>query len=177
MFFLDKLFDGKFWSLGQDVLNYTESNSTDPVTQLFPRSGQCLYYLYGASGVMQLYSSICVLSLNVLYAKIFVFLWFWFVMLLIVTSAWIIFRLATITVPWIRRFLLYIRCGCHVQKYTIYRIVACSNVGDWFFLNMVGQNVDTVLFSDVLKDLANKLGEEKASDLEFKMSRFSNINE
>ncbi|XP_069702388.1 innexin shaking-B-like [Periplaneta americana] len=164
MSFMNTLFDGKFWSLGKNSLNHTESNGEDAITQLFPIVRRCSYHKFGVSGVVELHNAVCILSLNVLYAKIFVFLWFWFVMLLIVTSAWIIFRFVTI-IPFIRKLVLCCRCRCHVQYNIINKIVVHSNVGDWFFLNMVGQNVDTLLFSDVLKDLAEQQEGPKGRDL------------
>lgn len=36
-------------------------------------------------------------------------------------------------------------------------IVRRSKVGDWFLLYMLGENLDTVIYRDVMHELANKL--------------------
>jgi hypothetical protein len=37
-------------------------------------------------------------------------------------------------------------------------VIAKSYVGDWFLIYLLGQNIDSVIFKDVLHELAKKLG-------------------
>lgn len=44
-----------------------------------------------------------------------------------------------------------------VRKEAVETIVRRSKVGDWFLLYMLGENLDTVIYRDVMHELANKL--------------------
>lgn len=44
-----------------------------------------------------------------------------------------------------------------VRRDAVEVIVRRSKVGDWFLLYMLGENIDTVIFRDIMQDLANKL--------------------
>ena len=48
---------------------------------------KCTFHKFGASGSVQKFDGICVLPLNIINEKIYVFLWFWFV-LLAVSFTW-----------------------------------------------------------------------------------------
>lgn len=45
-----------------------------------------------------------------------------------------------------------------VRRDAIEIIVRRSKMGDWFLLYLLGENIDTVIFRDVVQDLANRLG-------------------
>lgn len=44
-----------------------------------------------------------------------------------------------------------------VKRDAIEVIVRRSKMGDWFLLYMLGENIDTVIFRDIMQDLSNKL--------------------
>lgn len=44
-----------------------------------------------------------------------------------------------------------------VKRDAIEVIVRRSKMGDWFLLYMLGDNIDTVIFRDIMQDLSNKL--------------------
>lgn len=44
-----------------------------------------------------------------------------------------------------------------VRRDAVETIVRRSKVGDWFLLYMLGENLDTVIYRDVMHELANKL--------------------
>ena len=37
-------------------------------------------------------------------------------------------------------------------------VIGKSYVGDWFLIYLMGQNIDSVIFKDVIHELAKKLG-------------------
>ena len=47
---------------------------------------KCTFHKFGPSGTVQKFDGLCVLPLNIINEKIYVFLWFWFVILAIVTG-------------------------------------------------------------------------------------------
>ena len=56
-----------------------------------------------------------------------------------------------------RSYLLRIRYR-RVKSEYIDLIMEKSVVGDWFLLYLLGQNIDPVIFKDVMYELAKKLG-------------------
>lgn len=58
--------------------------------------------------------------------------------------------------PRTRVYLLRMRFRL-VRRDAVETIVRRSKVGDWFLLYMLGENLDTVIYRDVMHDLANKL--------------------
>lgn len=44
--------------------------------QIFPRVTKCTFHKYGASGSIQKHDALCVLALNILNEKIYIFLWY-----------------------------------------------------------------------------------------------------
>lgn len=52
---------------------------------LFPSQAKCDYFNFGSSGTIQHIDSLCLLPQNVLNEKVFVFLYFWMIILLIFT--------------------------------------------------------------------------------------------
>ena len=41
---------------------------------------------------------------------------------------------------------------------SIEMVIGKSYVGDWFLIYLMGQNIDSVIFKDVIHELAKKLG-------------------
>lgn len=58
--------------------------------------------------------------------------------------------------PRTRVYLLRMRFRL-VRRDAVETIVRRSKVGDWFLLYMLGENLDTVIYRDVMHELANKL--------------------
>jgi hypothetical protein len=56
-----------------------------------------------------------------------------------------------------RAYLLYIRFRL-INREVINTIVRKSKMGDWFLFYMLGQNVDSIIFKEVMHELGKKLG-------------------
>ena len=69
------------------------------------------FKMFGPSGTLQIYDAMCVLPVNIINEKIFIFLWFWFIILAILSSISILSRLANIISPKVRFFLLQRAAG------------------------------------------------------------------
>lgn len=48
-----------------------------------------------------------------------------------------------------------------VKREDIEVIVRRSKMGDWFLLYMLGENIDTVIFRDIMGTLAHKLNQDQ----------------
>ncbi|KAJ4427802.1 hypothetical protein ANN_25455 [Periplaneta americana] len=171
MFLMNRFLDGEFWSYGSKVLDFLESDEedrVDPMIYVFPRVAKCIFYRFGPSETVERHDSLCVLPLNVLNEKIYVFLWFWLVMLLVVTSGWILFRLVTIFSRRTRILIFGTRFG-FISKNSVHKLVAHISVGDWFLLCMVGENADSVSFNEVINALAEKMDHHTYNALELRV--------
>lgn len=83
-----------------------QHNRTDPMITVFPRITKCTFQKYGPSGTIETHDAICVLALNILNEKIFVFLWFWFIMLAVFSGLTLIYSALIILIPGTREIIL-----------------------------------------------------------------------
>lgn len=86
----------QFLALGPNFLRDDFQGKMDVLDVVFPKVTKCLFYKYGASGSIQHHDALCVMALNVINEKIFTFLWFWYLGLLLVSSWGLTWRLLTI---------------------------------------------------------------------------------
>ncbi|XP_015599421.1 innexin shaking-B isoform X1 [Cephus cinctus] len=159
MFLMNRFFDGAFLTFGIDVLRFLESDQedrVDPMIYVFPRMTKCTFYKYGVSGEVERHDAVCILPLNVVNEKIYVFLWFWFLLLGVLSFMTIVYRVVIIFSPRMRVYLLRLRFRL-IRREAVETIVLRSKMGDWFLLYMLGENLDTVIYRDVMHELANKL--------------------
>ncbi len=72
------LLDWEFSTYGIDVVRFLTSNQDtrfDPLTRVFPRVTTCHLNLYGPSGTVELKEGLCIMPMNSIFEKCFVFLW------------------------------------------------------------------------------------------------------
>lgn len=78
MFIIDTFLGGTFMTYGMEVLEFAsmdQENRTDPMIEIFPRVTKCTFHKYGPTGTIQQHDALCVLALNILNEKIYIFLW------------------------------------------------------------------------------------------------------
>ncbi|XP_069354117.1 innexin shaking-B isoform X2 [Maniola hyperantus] len=160
MFLMNRFFDGEFMTFGLDVIAYMESDQEDridPMIYIFPRMVKCtLFNKFGSSGEVERHDALCILPLNVVNEKIYVFLWFWFVILGILTFITLIYRIVIIFSPRMRVYMMRMRFRL-VRRDNVDTIVRRSKMGDWYLLYILGENLDSVIFRDIMHEFANKL--------------------
>lgn len=166
IYFVDYFLDGEFSTYGSDVIKFTElepEDRADPMARVFPKVTKCTFHKYGPSGSVQKFDGLCVLPLNIVNEKIYVFLWFWFILLTVLTGLCIIYRAAIVISPSLRLYLLRARSRLSSQK-DVQIIADKFQLGDWFILYQLGKNIDPLIFKDLISSLANKLnGKETVS--------------
>ena len=79
-----------------------QENRIDPMSRVFPRVTKCTFHKYGGSGTIQNLDALCVLGMNILSEKIYVFLWFWLIILSIVTGLNLLQRAFQLCFPTVR---------------------------------------------------------------------------
>lgn len=159
MFLLDAFFDGEFLRYGLNVLESHQStdqeNHLNPMIRIFPRVTKCKFYKYGPSANIETIDGLCLLPLNIINEKIYIFLWFWFVLLGSLTFLMLIFGLIIIACPSVRVYMLNLRFRIS-QLNHLYIIVRKSTIGDWFLLYLIGKNMDSYILKDIVAELAQR---------------------
>ncbi|XP_045764997.1 innexin inx3 [Maniola jurtina] len=159
IFFLDTFLGGAFLSYGTDVVRFSNMNQeqrTDPMIEVFPRITKCTFHKYGASGTIQKHDALCVLALNILNEKIFIFLWFWFIILSIVSGLALVYSAAVILLPSTRETILKRRFRFGSPN-GVEALVRKTQVGDFLLLHLLGQNISLRVFGEVLDELGRRL--------------------
>uniref|UniRef100_A0A8D8XI51 Innexin n=1 Tax=Cacopsylla melanoneura TaxID=428564 RepID=A0A8D8XI51_9HEMI len=159
IYFMDYFLEGEFSTYGSDVLSFTNmepENREDPMARVFPKVTKCTFRKYGPSGSIQKFDGLCVLPLNIVNEKIYVFLWFWFILLTVVTGLSLVYRFAVIMGPKVRLYLLRAKSRLSSQD-QIETIARKCQIGDWFVLYQLGKNIDPLIFKELVSDLAKKL--------------------
>lgn len=100
---------GAFLTYGTEVLKFSNMNQlerTDPMIAVFPRVTKCTFHKFGASGSIQKLDAMCVLALNIINEKIYIFLWFWFIILAVFSGLAVLYSMAIVLMPSTRETIL-----------------------------------------------------------------------
>jgi len=101
----DRFLGYSFSEYGTEVLSWSNDEAegrTDPMSRVFPRITKCKFQKFGPGGTIQLFDALCVLGMNIINEKVFIFLWFWFIIVAIITALNLVYRVATWFVPAVR---------------------------------------------------------------------------
>ncbi len=105
IFITDAFLGGEFTTYGMEVLRFASmepEDRVDPMSKVFPKMTKCTFYKYGGSGTLQLIDALCVLGMNILNEKIYIFLWFWFIILAVITGVNLVVRIVQLSCPSVR---------------------------------------------------------------------------
>lgn len=158
IYFMDLFLGGEFTTYGPEVIRFSsmdQEDRVDPMIKVFPRITKCNFHKYGPSGDVQKLDFLCVLPLNIVNEKIYIFLWFWFVILAVVTGLSLLFRIFVVVFPAFRLQLMKMRSRL-VQRDYVEIVVRKIQLGDWFVLDLLGKNMDGIVFREFLMELAKK---------------------
>lgn len=165
--FADTFLGGEFSSYGSEVLEFSKlnpENRTDPMSRVFPIITQCTWHHYGPSGTIQKYDSMCILPQNILNEKVYTFLWFYFIVLAVISAIWVVYLLLTF-LPAVRGFALVVLDNVKDSNSTN-TIMKHAQIGDWFLLRMLGKHMDPLVYREFVKIVAEKIeGEEKTKTM------------
>ena len=157
MFFTDLFLGYEFTTYGLRVVQFTDMDQEDrpdPMALVFPKMTKCTFHKYGASGTVQRIDGLCVLPINIINEKIYVMLWFWFIILAAVTGLGVLYRLAMLFSPELRRLYLTMRAGLAAHK-DVEDVARVCQAGDWFVLCQMGNNMDPIAFKGLIDILAS----------------------
>jgi len=170
IFLIDRFLGGAFLDYGTRVLQMSNTDQelrSDPLIEVFPRMTKCNFHKYGPSGSIQKHDALCLLSLNIFNEKLYIFLWFWLIVLAVISGLIVLYRLLVIVSPAARLHALRRRTKTPLSvSETVVRRVA---YGDFFTLTLLSKNLEGFLFNDLMEDLAARFtghhDDSKASSL------------
>lgn len=157
MWFMDYFLDGEFSTYGINVLRFTSLDPeirNDPMARVFPKVTKCAFLKYGPSGNIQKLDGLCVLPLNIINEKIYVFLWFWFLFLSTLTALEILYRYLVFCIPKLRFYLLL---RTQKSRKSIETILEKCKIGDWFILHQLSKNIDSIIFEEIVEGIAQQI--------------------
>lgn len=159
MYFINMFLGGVFMAYGTEVLYWSDTDPeqrSDPMIDVFPRITKCHFHKYGPSGTIERHDAMCVLALNIINEKIYVMLWFWLIFLAVVTSLYLLYVLAMISIPSMRKIMLE-RNSKYDYKDRVDILMKKAQMGDWFVIFLLSKNMDSILFKEFITRLSEKL--------------------
>ncbi|KAJ9577539.1 hypothetical protein L9F63_005912 [Diploptera punctata] len=127
----------------------------------FPKVTKCNFHKYGPSGTIQLYDALCVLPLNLFHEKIFHFLWYWYIVLCVMTTLGLVWRLMTFvlhsnSVQFNK--VAYSLIHPHLAHvWELVNLTGENHFSDWLFLYYLGKNLDPVVFQELFLSTAAQI--------------------
>ena len=187
---MDKFLSGNFFAYGKKVVQYYFARDTldmvtitytdtygrqidisvhvNPMCVAFPTMVSCNVETIGKAGGASVENHICILTQNVIYEKLYVLLWFWFLLLFVASSVTLIYRLATTVLPQLRKRELKLAMRTkHEQKLGDLEILDEKRygVGGWFILCQIGRNSTPYYFRRLLQEVAKGYLKEEMRSL------------
>ncbi|XP_012284789.1 innexin inx7 [Orussus abietinus] len=155
---------GSFLDLGTSVTE-NHSGEVDPLDVIFPKVTKCIFHKYGASGGIQRHDALCVMALNIINEKIYTFLWFWFIIVAVVTALGLLWRILTMLLharsTAFNKFVFSMACPGKHNPWTVLTVTHEYYFGDWLFLYYIAKNLDNYVFKELLQNLAHDLEERR----------------
>ncbi|XP_077298880.1 innexin inx2-like [Arctopsyche grandis] len=165
IFVLDSFLGGTFNDYGPAVASFFYhpdiAGSDDPMAFAFPKVTKCSFKSFGSSGTLQNLDLLCILPLNIINEKIFALLWFWFIILAILSAIAVLYRIIAFSCPCARSYSILGQTRL-LSRFQILNLVAKFNVGDWFLLNQLAKNLNPMVFKDLIIELEREFNKKTA---------------
>ncbi|KAH8421219.1 hypothetical protein KR009_001040 [Drosophila setifemur] len=134
-------------------------------SSVFPKIAKCEVLKFGASGTANVMDNLCILPLNILNEKIFVFLWAWFLLMALVSGLNLVCRMVMIFSKKLREQMIRSQLRFMTKRH-VQRALRDLTIGDWFLLMKVSVNVNPMLFRDLMQELCELRSSSSVSILE-----------
>lgn len=170
IYFTDRFLGYQFTTYGWDVFtlnNMNPEDRPDPMNVVFPKVTKCTFFKYGTSGTIENRDGLCILALNIINEKVYLFLWFWFVGVAIFSAVALIYRILVVLVPSIRVQVLMTNTLYQVDRKLIQRCLSCpthnflDQVGDYWILFLLSRNLSPIAMRELFEDLGPVMNPEQ----------------
>ncbi|KYM89301.1 Innexin inx7 [Atta colombica] len=161
IYLTDWFLGGAFLGLGQAISEPLSKEKMNPLDIIFPKVTKCIFHKYGPSGTIQKHDALCVMALNIVNEKIYTVLWFWFVVLAVLTGLGLVWRILTMVLharsTSFNKFVFSMACPGKYNPWNVLKVTHEYYFGDWLFLYYIAKNLDNYVFKELLQSLAEEL--------------------
>ncbi|CAH1379412.1 unnamed protein product [Tenebrio molitor] len=165
VYITDQFLDKQFFTLGVDLMNDGLAQTVTVLDEVFPKVTKCTFHKYGPSGSIQLHDAMCVMALNIINEKIYIFLWFWFIFLFAISCLAVLWRLVTILMharsKKFNQIVFATSCPGKLNPWNMLTVTQRCDFTDWLFLKYLAKNMDGLVFKELFLGLAEDLEENK----------------
>lgn len=179
MFITNLFLGGAFLEYGVKVFAMSDmnpENRTDAMQEVFPRMAKCSFNVFGPSGSVESRDIMCLLPTNIANEKIYLMLWFWFLILATLGMLWLIVRAVTFVKP-VRDFMFMLQFCTMANKTPGLRVASRGQVkavlddfdfNNYLLLCQLAANMESSVFREFLNYLARnkiqKIGTEREGE-------------
>ena len=140
---LDFLFQGKFMNYGIDTFPFNRNPRTfqDPMSKTFPPFVKCTLHKHVQLVDERTEEFGCHLTVMELYEKIFLFVWIWLIVLMVITSLYIIYLLL-LWISFVRMQILRVSKPVHATntvRSVVISVISNCKIGDIYLLYRLRQ--------------------------------------
>ena len=166
LYSMDLLLGGRFLALGGAVTDYSVLRTALATT--FPTVTICSMELFGVSGSNKRVSGMCTLPINIVNEKVYMVLWFWFLLATLVAAVQLVRQLlllasslrsllspglsSTLSSP--RQVLLH-SSPSPLTTSQVQQLVTRGSYGDTVLLQLVAANTDSSQFAELVRLLVS----------------------
>ncbi|XP_017790101.1 PREDICTED: innexin inx7-like isoform X2 [Habropoda laboriosa] len=165
IYLTDWFLGGAFLGLGQTLAEGTADGKVDPLDVVFPKVTKCVFHMYGPSGTIQNYDALCVMALNIVNEKIYVLLWYWFIILSVITGLGLLWRVLTMVLHsrsvQFNKLVFSLACPGRNNPWNVLAVTHECHYGDWLFLYYIAKNLENRVFKELLLQVAEDLQERR----------------
>jgi len=163
LYFMNFFLGGQFFDYGVDILKVSEmpiEERVDPLSKVFPKVTKCTFNNYGPSGTVENKDGLCILAVNIINEKIYIFLWFWFLTVCVWTGVHLLIRMISIAFRNFRLMILANRAKGN-KKSDLASVVRKCAYGDFFLLMQLSKHFDPAVYQEFIIDIRNSLKDKR----------------
>lgn len=151
----DYFLDNSFTTYGFSVFQLTLQRPyerDDRLARVFPTVTACRMATGGVAFGRVQHDILCILPINILNEKLYIVLWFWFVLVLISSIFCLLYRLMTLSGDF-RVYMMQQKLREKAARASAAAICRHNNYGEWFLIYKLSQNMDTVSYQFLIEDI------------------------
>jgi len=148
LYAMDLLLGGRFLALGGAVTDYSVLRTALATT--FPTVTICSMELFGVSGSNKRVSGMCTLPVNIVNEKVYLVLWFWFLLATLVAAVQLVRQLLLLASS-LRSLLSPGLSSTLSSPRQVQQLVTRGSYGDTVLLQLVAANTDSSQFAELVR--------------------------